>query len=71
LKLIRSGEMITVIKGYNPRADKEVLAAQRKQTSSKSKGQVFFARDQLENLRKIEGERVEASRMKMMEMEVK
>ncbi|CAH7686443.1 hypothetical protein BY996DRAFT_4568601, partial [Phakopsora pachyrhizi] len=68
---IRSREMITVIKGNNPRADKEVLAAQRKQTSSKTKGQVFFARDQLENLRKIEGERVEVFRMKRMEMEFK
>ncbi|KAI8459033.1 hypothetical protein BY996DRAFT_6443189 [Phakopsora pachyrhizi] len=50
-------EMITAIKGYNPRADKE--------------GQVFFARDQLENFRKIKVERVEASRMERMEMKVK
>ncbi|CAH7667299.1 hypothetical protein BY996DRAFT_4559728, partial [Phakopsora pachyrhizi] len=64
---IRSEMMTTVIKGYNPMADKEVLAAQR----NKAKGQVFFARDQLENGRNIEGERVEASRMKRMRMEVK
>ncbi|KAI8451692.1 hypothetical protein BY996DRAFT_4585550, partial [Phakopsora pachyrhizi] len=38
---------------------------------SKVKGQVFFARDKLENGRNIEGERVEASRMKRMRMEVK
>ncbi|CAH7673891.1 hypothetical protein PPACK8108_LOCUS8793, partial [Phakopsora pachyrhizi] len=68
---IRSGEMTTAIKGYNPRAEKKVLVAQHKQTSSKTKGQVFFARDQLENFRKIEGERVETSWMKRMGMEVK
>ncbi|CAH7673505.1 hypothetical protein BY996DRAFT_4604604, partial [Phakopsora pachyrhizi] len=38
---------------------------------SKVKGQVFFARDKLENGRNIEGERVEVSRMKRMRMEVK
>ncbi|CAH7685677.1 hypothetical protein BY996DRAFT_4545990, partial [Phakopsora pachyrhizi] len=68
---IRSGEMTTAIKGYNPRADKEVLVAWGKQTSIKTRGQVFFARDQLLNFRKIEGERVEKSRMKRTGMEVK
>ncbi|CAH7683009.1 hypothetical protein PPACK8108_LOCUS16225, partial [Phakopsora pachyrhizi] len=65
------GEMTTAIKGYNPRADKEVLVARRKQTSSKTKRQAFFARDQLENFRKFEGERVEVSRIKRISMEVK
>ncbi|KAI8455456.1 hypothetical protein BY996DRAFT_4546448, partial [Phakopsora pachyrhizi] len=64
---IRSEVMTTAIKGYNPKADKEVLAARR----NKAKGQVFFARDQLENGRNIEGEIVEASRTKRMRMEVK
>ncbi|KAI8455379.1 hypothetical protein BY996DRAFT_6462298 [Phakopsora pachyrhizi] len=39
MSAIRSGEMTTAIKGYNPRADKEVVATQCKQTSGKTKGQ--------------------------------
>ncbi|KAI8457196.1 hypothetical protein BY996DRAFT_6577173 [Phakopsora pachyrhizi] len=39
MSAIRSGEMTTAIKGYNPRADKEAVAAQCKQTSGKTKGQ--------------------------------
>ncbi|CAH7684323.1 hypothetical protein PPACK8108_LOCUS18437 [Phakopsora pachyrhizi] len=58
-ELKRSEVLTTAIKGYSPRADKE------------AKGQVFFARVQLENGRDIEGERVEVSRMKRMRMEVK
>ncbi|CAH7683300.1 hypothetical protein PPACK8108_LOCUS16742 [Phakopsora pachyrhizi] len=42
-----------------------------KRLQSKSRQEVFFARDQLENGRDIEGERVEVSRMKRMRMEVK
>ncbi|KAI8447080.1 hypothetical protein BY996DRAFT_4593935 [Phakopsora pachyrhizi] len=71
MSAIRSGEMTTAIEGYDPRADEEALAAQHKRTSNKTEGQVFIARDQLENLRKIERFRVEASRMKRMGMEVK
>ncbi|CAH7667859.1 hypothetical protein PPACK8108_LOCUS2293 [Phakopsora pachyrhizi] len=43
----------------------------RSKLPARPKGQVFFARDQLENFRKIKVERVEASRMERMEMKVK
>ncbi|KAI8446782.1 hypothetical protein BY996DRAFT_6618590 [Phakopsora pachyrhizi] len=39
MSAIRSGEMTTAIKGYNPRADKEVVATQCKRTSGETKGQ--------------------------------
>ncbi|KAI8444360.1 hypothetical protein BY996DRAFT_6526963, partial [Phakopsora pachyrhizi] len=52
--------------------DKRLQSKSRQEgASGLMQGQVFFARDQLENGRDIEGERVEVSRMKRMRMEVK
>ncbi|CAH7686807.1 hypothetical protein PPACK8108_LOCUS21505 [Phakopsora pachyrhizi] len=53
---------------YNQRLESE---GRQGGASGPTQGQVFFARDKLENGRNIEGERVEASRMKRMRMEVK
>lgn len=67
---IRSGQTAVDVEGYDPRADEAALAAQHKRTT-KTDGEVYIGRAQLEQLRRIERERVEASRMKRMGMEVK
>ncbi|KNZ62009.1 uncharacterized protein VP01_1324g4 [Puccinia sorghi] len=70
MNAIRSGEVTTQSDTYDPRADEAALAAQHKRVA-KTDGEVYIGRAQLEQLRRIERERVEASRMKRMGMEVK
>lgn len=70
MNAIRSGNMTTQSDTYDPRADEAALAAQHKRVA-KTDGEVYIGRAQLEQLRRIERERVEASRMKRMGMEVK
>ncbi|KAG0148424.1 hypothetical protein CROQUDRAFT_41372 [Cronartium quercuum f. sp. fusiforme G11] len=70
MNAIRSGQTTTDSTGYDPRADEAALAAQHKRVA-KNDGEVYIGRAQLEELRKLERDRVEASRMKRMGMEVK
>ncbi|EFP84262.1 hypothetical protein PGT21_037278 [Puccinia graminis f. sp. tritici] len=70
MNAIRSGNVTTQSDTYDPRADEAALAAQHKRVA-KTDGEVYIGRAQLEQLRRIERERVEASRMKRMGMEVK
>lgn len=70
MNALRSGEVTTQSDTYDPRADEAALAAQHKRVA-KTDGEVYIGRAQLEQLRRIERERVEASRMKRMGMEVK
>lgn len=70
MEAIRSGNVTTQVDTYDPRADEAALAAQHKRVA-KTDGEVYIGRAQLEQLRRIERERVEASRMKRMGMEVK
>ncbi|MBW0486542.1 hypothetical protein O181_026257 [Austropuccinia psidii MF-1] len=70
MNAIRSGFTATNTDTYDPRADEAALAAQHKRVA-KTDGEVYIGRAQLEDLRRIERERVEASRMKRMGMEVK
>ncbi|EGG03800.1 hypothetical protein DFH28DRAFT_900587 [Melampsora americana] len=70
MNAIRSGQTTTGDLGYDPRADEAALAAQHKRVA-KTDGEVYIGRAQLEELRKLERDRVEASRMKRMGMEVK
>ncbi|KAG0150400.1 hypothetical protein CROQUDRAFT_652304, partial [Cronartium quercuum f. sp. fusiforme G11] len=56
--------------GYGPRADEAVLAAQHKRVA-KNDGKVYIGRVQIEELRKLECDQVEALQMKRMGMEVK
>ncbi|KAI9620930.1 hypothetical protein KEM48_007956 [Puccinia striiformis f. sp. tritici PST-130] len=70
MNAIRSGNVTAQSDTYDPRADEAALAAQHKRVA-KTDGEVYIGRAQLEQLRRIERERVEASRMKRMGMEVK
>jgi len=69
MNAVRMGDDISISSGYDPAADEAALkAAHRKATKNSTS---FLSRDQLLELRQVERERVESSKMKRLGMNVK
>ncbi|PFH52213.1 hypothetical protein AMATHDRAFT_57581 [Amanita thiersii Skay4041] len=67
---LRQGEYLPPVDdGYDPQADMKMLNASRKKKPVEKES--FLSREQLQELRKVQNERVEAGKMKLLGMEVK
>ncbi|KAI5827472.1 hypothetical protein K523DRAFT_339949 [Schizophyllum commune Tattone D] len=67
---MRSGQTLTLPDdGYDPNADMRALAGARKKKASEAPS--YLSRDQLEELRKVQNERVQAGKMKLLGMDIK
>jgi hypothetical protein len=68
---IQMGETLQSSSTYDPRADMESLRNKSRASGSTRSAADFMSKEQLEELRRIERERVEGAKMKRMGMEVK
>lgn len=67
---MRSGETLTLPDdGYDPNADMRALTGARKKKAAEAES--YLSRDQLQELRKVQNERVQAGKMKLLGMDIK
>lgn len=68
--MIRSGEALPISSGYDPLADEQAAKAshkaQRMKASSSQVKEEFLSKKQLEDLRRVQNERIEAGKMKQL-----
>ena len=69
MAMIRAGETIPDQSTYDPRADERALQAKARISASASSGS-SLTRAQVEELRRVQNERVEAAKMKQLGMQV-
>ncbi len=74
--MIRAGETLAeAADTYDPLADEKALAAQQRLSRSAGSGSgdgaALMSRSQVEELRRVQNERIEAAKMKQMGLQVK
>jgi len=69
MNLLRNGELVPPSSEYNPVADFQAHAASHKRSSVQH--DTHLTRDQLAALRKVQNERIEVGKMKVLGLEVK
>ncbi|KDN38383.1 hypothetical protein K437DRAFT_228602, partial [Tilletiaria anomala UBC 951] len=74
MAMIRAGETLPDTGGYDPLADEKALAAQQRSarsTAASAAPATHMTKAQLEELRRVQNERIEAGKMKQLGMQVK
>ena len=69
---MRSGEFVPPADdSYDPNADLRALQGNQREKRRVRDSETYMSRDQLQELRKVQAERIEAGKMKLLGMDIK